>query len=156
MPFEVFTCRFCDHWNQAHMSEPRCKKCHQRHRSRDAQVHQSERAVVYYNPRTGEHKTPPRADLPMPGIYAAQGFERREIQHMSSWEKEAGVIHEASNYGRGNETRGTSPEPTPSCPPEVTKALVEDVAAAIASGPMTESDNSPDRFSLGVPLAPRV
>ncbi len=94
--------------------------------------------------------------MPMPAIYARQGFERKEILHMSTWEREAGVIHEASNYSRGNETRGTAPEPTPFCPPEVTKALAEDVAAAIASGPMTESDSSPESFSLGVPLGQRV
>lgn len=156
MPFECFQCRFCDRWNQAHMAEPRCKICQQRHRSRDAQVHSSERAVVYVNPRTGEHRTPPRADLPMPGIYARQGFERREIQHMGAWEKSAGVIHEASNYGRGNESRGTSPEPVPSCPSGVTNALAEEVAAAIASGPMTESESYPESFNLSVPLRSSV
>lgn len=101
-----------------------------------AQVHASERAVVYYNSSTGEHRTPPRSDVSMPEIYARQGFERREILQMTSWEKEAGVVHEASNFNPGNELapdREVQQFPGPK--PEVVKAIAEDVAKAVASGP---------------------
>jgi len=118
-----------------------CSQCERPRFERHAQVHSSERAVVYYNPATGEHKTPARADQPLPQIYAQQGFERREILQMTSWEKEAGVVHESSNYNNGNELapdRDVQEFPGPK--PEVVKSIAQDVAAAIASGPWTGHD----------------
>ena len=99
-------------------------------------MHSSERAVVYYNPATGEHRTPARADVPMPEVYQRQGFERRELLSMLSWEKESGVVHEATNFNAGNE-----PETDRDVPykpdPKVVHELAKDIAAANASGPWT-------------------
>ncbi len=68
-------------------------------------IHTSERSVIYYNPRTGEHRTPARADQPIPPIYARQGYERRELRTASevrAHEKATGVIHERSHYDPGS------------------------------------------------------
>jgi len=130
-----------------------CVKCGASRHERHAQVHQSERAVIYRNPVTGERRTPARADQPMPEVYARQGFERMEIMNMTRYEKETGVIHEASNYSAGNETTAfREPEPAKAAP-EVIAELARDVAAAAASGPWTERDNGPETFNLPVPLS---
>jgi hypothetical protein len=99
----------------------------------------SERAVVYYNPVTGEHKTPPRADMPMPKVYERQGFERKEIMRMTDWERESGSIHEATNYNGGNEIMCHDPVPYKR-DPNVMKEIVQDMADAFASGPWTGAD----------------
>jgi hypothetical protein len=130
----------CKQFNDASLR--RCSTCGNDHYQRNAQVHASERAVVYFNPATGEHRTPPRADQPIPEVYAAQGFERREIDSMIAWEKEAGVVHEATNFHPGNEDTPLDPRDNNKCPPEVKKALIEDMKAAFASGPWT-GDLSP-------------
>lgn len=72
---------------------------------RTASVHKSERAVVWYNPQTGEHRTPGRNDVPMPERYRAQGYERRELTSLSelhAYEKEAGVMSEKAWYDSGS------------------------------------------------------
>lgn len=89
----------------------------------DVAVHSSERAHVYMNPGTGEHRTPPRADMPMAEVYRRQGYERVEIQNMGKFERQAGVIHEASNWGRNGRAeselmKGPAPKETP-------KAVIE-------------------------------
>ncbi len=118
-----------------------CKSCGRDRIERRAQVHASERAVVYVNPLTGERRTPARADVPMPEVYAAQGFERHEILNMTQYEKMAGVVHESSNFYAGNEvTAFKEPEP-PKASREVTEQLVKEVQAAAISGPWTNSDN---------------
>ena len=91
---------------------------------------------MYYNPLTGEHKTPPRADMPMPERYVEAGFERREIDGMLAWEREAGVVHEATNFSPGNEPVSQEQLPQPSL--EARKAVIEDIRAAVASGPWTD------------------
>jgi hypothetical protein len=112
-----------------------CLYCGQQRNERHAQVHASERAVVYYNPQTGEHRTPARADQPVPEVYAKQGFERREILSMGAWEKESGVVHEASNYNPGNEAVDCEPKTTTD--PKYRQVIIDDIRAAIASGPWT-------------------
>ena len=108
-------------------------------------MHASERAVVFYNPLTGEHRTPARADAPMPEVYAQSGFERREIMNMSAWEKEAGVVHESSNYAAGGPGLDfTQPERTYKPNPEAIKAVAQDIADAVASGPWTGQDRIQD------------
>ena len=92
---------------------------------------------MYYNPATGEHRTPARADTPMPAIYAQQGFERKEIMNMSQWEKEAGVVHEATSFNPGNEPNPTGVADTPKPSREVIESLAKDIAEANASGPWT-------------------
>lgn len=122
------------HKNPGHTRE--CSDCSVPRYERHAQVHASERAVVFVNPLTGEHRTPARADMPMPEVYAKQGFERQEIMNMSEWEKRSGSVHEATNFTPGNEPcpeRYGTTQPTK----EVKDTLVRDMADAIASGPFT-------------------
>lgn len=118
-----------------------CAGCALPRFERHAQVHASERAVVYVNPATGERKTPARADQAMPEVYRRQGFERKEIFQMTQFEHETGLVHEASNFNPGNEMqpdRDIQEFPRPK--PEVIKAIAEDVAAAASSGPWTGHD----------------
>ncbi len=114
-------------------SDKECHACKHKKMERHAQVHASERAVVYYNPATGEHRTPARADQPMPAVYSNQGFERREILSMTGWEREAGVVHEPTNFNSGNEVISTDPPPLKH-KPELIKALARDFADAAATG----------------------
>jgi hypothetical protein len=97
---------------------------------------------MYQHPITGEIKRPPRADQPMPREYAAQGYQRVEIMNMLVHERETGVVHEASNFAPGNEPSPWLEPERPATPRAVTEALIDDVRAAIASGPFT--DDSPD------------
>lgn len=114
----------------------RCVHCGHLHHERHAQVHASERSVVYFNPATGEHRTPPRNDLPMPVVYKQQGFERREIMNMGQWEKEVGVVHEATSFSAGNEPIPTGVE-APKHDPKVIDDLARIIADGNASGPWT-------------------
>lgn len=60
--------------------------------------------------------------------------------NMTSWEKESGAIHEASNFNPGNEGTDTC-EPLPSkAPIELKQKLIDDWRAANASGPWTGLD----------------
>ena len=107
-----------------------CTHCGASRHEKHAQVHSSERAVVYYNPLTGEHRTPARADVPMPAVYAGQGFERREILNMGQWEKEANVVHEATSFAPGNEPVNTGVEA-----PKRDPKLIDELAHLVASEP---------------------
>ena len=118
-------------------SDRRCHVCDTPRVEKHAQVHASERAVVYFNPQTGEHRTPPRADMPIPDQYTKDGFERREIMNMTQWEKESGVVHEASTFNSGNNDIPQDTRDEVHTPPEVKQALIDDIRAAIASGPWT-------------------
>lgn len=73
----------------------------------------------------------------MPSVYAEQGFERHEIMRMTDWEKQTGLVHEATNFNAGNEPPPADPNPAPKPSPEVKQALIDDIRAAIASGPFT-------------------
>lgn len=84
---------------------------HGRVPKKDAQPHVRERATVYFNPKTGEHRTPPRSDMPMPEVYRRQGFERTEIMNMGKYEKRTGAIHEDSNFHKGNAEDSLNKEP---------------------------------------------
>jgi len=137
MSFEAFTCRSCGEWNQGEYERTVCSKCGKRWRPRSAGVHSSEKSVVYYNPHTGERRTPPRNDLPLPDVYARQGYERREIQSMVAYEKETGVIHEASNWGRNglaeNETQPRDVAPKAN-KERITRDLVQQLTSARTAG----------------------
>lgn len=66
----------------------------------NAQVHSSEKVVVYRGP-SGDVKIPGRADRPMHPKLAAAGYVRETLDTVSDVrrvEKETGLIHEASNY----------------------------------------------------------
>lgn len=117
-------------------SYKRCFVCHHPRIEKHAQVHVQDRAVVYYNPATGEHRTPARADAPMPEVYAKQGFERQEILSMSAYERQSGVVHEASNFNSGNAPLVEEPQPL-GAPKEVKDQIINDMRDAIASGPWT-------------------
>ena len=59
------------------------------------------------NPRTGEHRTPARADQAMPEVYRRQGYERVEMdthQKLVEFERKTGLVHEASHCDNGSAT----------------------------------------------------
>ena len=121
-------------------SNKACWKCGILCNEPTAQVRESQRAVVYVNPETGERRTPPRADMPMPEVYARQGFERQEILNMSAFEKQTGLVHEATNFHSGNEGIPTDPYIPPPPSKEIVENLAKDLAEAAASGPWTGAD----------------
>lgn len=125
---------WCPQGHENSPSSRQCCVCGANHYERYAQVHPSERAVVYYNPATGEHRTPPRADMPMPTVYANQGFERREIQSMTQWEKESGVVHEATSFNSGNEPITSGGPPTIQNDRQAMEELTRDMAEAMRAG----------------------
>ena len=96
-------------------------------------IHTSERTVLYRNPRTGEIRTPARNDLPMPEVYARQGYVREELDtaaKIRSYEQSTGKIHERSHYDPGSGTAERemltyAPEAAPPKDPEITKSLVQ-------------------------------
>lgn len=123
--------------NQKNSADARiCSKCSFNRFQPNAQVHIADRAVVYYNPATGERRTPARADQPIPEVYAEQGFERQEIMSMTAYEKQTGLVHEATNFHAGNEP---NPEqhPVPHLSKQVRESIAQDMREAIASGPFT-------------------
>jgi len=93
--------------------------------------HPSERTVIYRNPRTGEHRTPARNDQPVPEVYARQGYVREELDTPAAktrFEKETGLLHEATHYhkGSGNAEKALTADPEPyKRDPAITKRLVE-------------------------------
>ena len=59
------------------------------------------------NPKTGEHRTPARADQVMPEVYRRQGYERMELdthQKRIEFERKTGLVHEASHCDKGSAT----------------------------------------------------
>ena len=126
----------------------KCSSCTANRIEKYAQVAESERAVVYINPATGERRTPARADQAMPEVYARQGFERQEIMSMTAFEKETGLVHEATNFAAGNEPSPDREGPETKAPKEVINALIDDIRAARASGSeWTFNENGPSVFS---------
>jgi len=94
-----------------------------------------------------------RNDQPMPEVYARQGFERVEIMSMSKFEKETGLVHEASNFVSGNEEMAYREPELPRAPKEVLEKLALDVAEGAASGPWTESSlPDPIKFNIPAPI----
>lgn len=118
-----------------------CQECGAPRREKHAQVHASERAVVFLDPKTGAHITPARADEPMPDVYRARGYQRHEILSMTHWERQSGAVHEATNFLPGNEPAPSGEFTPPQISKEVKEALVEDMRDAMASGPWTGGDN---------------
>ena len=69
--------------------------------SRAHTVHPRERAVVWYDPRTGRHATPGRNDVPMPERYARQGYERREfasLHDLDTFCKSNNLVNQRAHY----------------------------------------------------------
>lgn len=114
-----------------------CTSCTSNRIERHAQVHASERAVVYVHPLTGERRTPPRADQSMPEVYAAQGFERQEIMSMTAFEKQTGLVHEATNFAPGSEPMPAERHTEAQIPREVREGLIKDIMDAHQSGNWT-------------------
>lgn len=121
------------------------------HYERFANVRAGDRAVVYYNAATGERKTPPRADQAMPAVYARQGFERLEIESMLAWEKQTGLVHEATNFSPGNEPSPDREAPVAQMPRELRESLINDIRDAAATG-WTDDGNGPESFTTVAPL----
>ncbi len=114
-----------------------CLGCNKDRIERHASVHQSDRAVVYRHPVTGEIRRPARADQPMPAAYADQGYVREEIMSMVQHVKETGSVHEASNFNAGSEPMPQDRFETPKAPKEVVTAIIDDWRAAHQSGDWT-------------------
>jgi hypothetical protein len=131
-------CGACGTRNESHRSS--CIKCISLRNERYANVRAADRSVVFYNPATGEHRTPARADAVLPDVYAQRGFERREIESMSKWEKEAGVVHEATSFNPGNEPVPVGKE-APGMSSATRDMVINDIRDAIASGPWTGVDS---------------
>jgi hypothetical protein len=114
MPLISFICGTCGQYNSTNhitFDWEKCVHCGTLRSEKHASIHASERVVINYNPATGEVRIPGRADRPIHPKYAAEGYERRELPHLSDvrkLEKEKGLVHEASNYdGSGNDQRDT-------------------------------------------------
>jgi hypothetical protein len=139
---QAWWCGGCKARNEPWAKE--CVNCGSPRIARNVQVHSSEKAVVFWNPSTGERRVPARADQPIPEVYRAQGFERREIESMIQYERQTGTVHEASNFLPGNEPG--EPEPVRhSASPEIKRELIDEFRAMVASGPVTlaERPDSP-------------
>lgn len=77
---------------------------HQLH-SKDAQIHQSEKIVVWENPANGELRIPGRGDRPMPPGYAREGYVRKTIDTIAGVrevERKTGKISEVLNYDKNS------------------------------------------------------
>jgi len=142
---QAWWCGPCGTRNTDHV---KCSRCGHPRIERHAQVHASEKAVVYLNPTTGEHRTPPRADMPMPLVYESQGFVRHEIESMTKWERSSGVVHEASNFHPGNEPTPDGSVPRKKAPKELIESLAREISSAAASGWTTE----PGAKSIDIPI----
>jgi hypothetical protein len=76
----------------------------------------------------------------MPQHYAEQGFERQEIMSMTAFEKQTGLVHEASNYSSGNEDNGNKAVHLPAINKTAKEAAIKVFAEGLASGPLTGVD----------------
>lgn len=136
----------CGKRNEAALKK--CWSCTANRIERYAQVAESERAVIYVNPLTGERRTPARADQAMPEVYARQGFERQEIMSMTEFEKKTGLVHEATNFAPGNEPSPDREPPATKAPKEVIDSIIDDIRAANQSGSeWTLNENAPSVFA---------
>lgn len=64
-------------------------------------IHPKDRAIVWYNPKTGKHATPGRNDVPMPERYRKLGYERKEfttLRELDSFCKRNSLVNEKANY----------------------------------------------------------
>lgn len=130
-----WTCGDCGHYNTG--PHRHCLECSKDRIERHANVHQSDRAVCFRHPVTGEIRRPARADEPMSPVYAAQGYVREEIMSMIQHEKETGSVHEQSNFTKYNEPMPDERFETPKAPKEVVNAIIDDWRAANQSGDWT-------------------
>ncbi len=67
----------------------------------DANVHSSDKVVIYENPATGDIRIPGRADRPMHPKYEAAGYQRKTLDTISQIrevEQKKNLIHEGLNY----------------------------------------------------------
>lgn len=70
-----------------------------------ASVRASQRSVVWYNPKTGRHRTPGRNDVPIPDRYAKLGYERKEfttLHDLDAYCKRENLVNEAAHYNKGS------------------------------------------------------
>jgi len=68
-------------------------------------IHPRERAVIWYNPKTGKHATPGRNDVPMPDRYRQAGYVRREfetLRDLDAYCQSENLVNERANYNSGN------------------------------------------------------
>jgi hypothetical protein len=72
--------------------------------------------------------------MQMPEVYSRQGFERHEIMNMGSWERQTGVVHEATSFNPGNEPNPDREPELPKHDPKVIAELAQGIAEAAASG----------------------
>lgn len=64
-------------------------------------IHPSERAVVWFDPKTGKHATPGRNDVPMPDRYRKWGYERREfttLRELDTFCKANNIVNQRGSY----------------------------------------------------------
>jgi hypothetical protein len=66
----------------------------------DAEIHASEKVVIYENARTGDQRIPGRGDRPIHPKLAAEGYERKVLsnEEKKSMEKRKGLVHEPGNF----------------------------------------------------------
>jgi len=89
----------------------------------------------------------------MPSTYQRRGFVREEIFSMGKYEKESGVVHEASNFLPGNEPAPLREPSSQGAPAELRDRLIDDLRAASQSGPWTTNENQPlQSFNIDAPL----
>jgi hypothetical protein len=80
-------------------------------RSRDAAVHSSERAVVYYSPKEDRYQYTGRNNEAIPRRLAKRGYERREMSSLKDLDrhhKQTGKLSHVAHYdpGSGNSLDG--------------------------------------------------
>lgn len=103
-------------WTESSELELKCPDCgghtktmlYSAFATNNVAIHESERPVVYRNPRTGDIRYPPSADMPMNQKYADQGYVREFAfstpQERKEFEAKTGKVHERSHYDPGSNT----------------------------------------------------
>ena len=64
-------------------------------------IHPKDRAIVWFDPKTGKHATPGRNDVPMPDRYRRAGYERREfttLRELDSFCKSSNLVNQQAHY----------------------------------------------------------
>lgn len=121
MPVYEYECTACQQLYEAYVRgnselELQCPTCGSTGKTmqfsafatKNVAIHESERPVVYRNPRTGDIRYPPTANMPMNPKYAAQGYVREFAfntpQERNEFEAKTGKLHERSHYDPGSNT----------------------------------------------------
>lgn len=115
-PFHDFECSSC---NEQYLDMPisvdgsKCLNCKSGHLiilwrtdwQRNAQVHPSERSVIYVSDREQKIQYPGRNDVPMPKRLEQRGYRRVEltsIHHHRQLERQDKVVSHVLNYDHGS------------------------------------------------------